>query len=85
LIRPAESESEGEAARLRRHMDKVETERPPRPARGGKMGIRIGGEPADEIDHFYRCPYSSQMVDRRDLQAVIHHDRADRLKRDLRL
>jgi hypothetical protein len=38
------------------------------------IGRRVGGDPADEIEHFYLCPACQQPVDRRDLFAVFHHE-----------
>lgn len=38
------------------------------------VGERIGGEPADEAEHFYLCKACQQPVDMRDLAAVFHHE-----------
>jgi hypothetical protein len=38
-------------------------------------GKRVGGEPANEADHFYVCGACGQAVDMRDLHAVFHHER----------
>jgi bifunctional non-homologous end joining protein LigD len=39
------------------------------------IGERIGGEPdAGEIGHFYLCKACRQLVDKRDLAAVLHHE-----------
>lgn len=40
----------------------------------GIRGVRLGGEPADEAEHFYACPACGQAVDCRDLGAVFHHE-----------
>jgi hypothetical protein len=37
---------------------------------------RIGGAPRDEIQHFYRCRACGQMVDKRRLGDVFHHEEA---------
>ena len=41
------------------------------------IGQRVGGDPADEIEHFYLCAACHQPVDKRDLFAVFHHEEAD--------
>jgi hypothetical protein len=43
----------------------------------GIRGQRIGGEPADEAEHFYTCEHCGQSVDRRDLFSVLHHEQAE--------
>jgi len=44
----------------------------------GRMnGKRVGGEPENEADHFYQCPSCGQLVDKRDLGEVMHHEIAD--------
>lgn len=40
------------------------------------VGVREGGEPEDELSHFYRCAQCDQPVDMRDLAAVFHHEDA---------
>jgi hypothetical protein len=40
----------------------------------GIKGIRLGGEPKDESEHFYACAECGQLVDRRDLGQVLHHE-----------
>lgn len=40
----------------------------------GIRGERVGGEPAKESEHFYRCPACGQAVDMRDLGQVFHHE-----------
>lgn len=37
---------------------------------------RSGGEPVDELAHYYRCGRCGQAVDKRDLGAVFHHEAA---------
>lgn len=39
-----------------------------------EMGKRVGGEPADEADHFYICQACGQAVDMRKLGDVLHHE-----------
>ena len=43
----------------------------------GIRGKPIGGEPADEAEHFYACPVCGQAVDKRDLFAVLHHEQEE--------
>jgi hypothetical protein len=43
----------------------------------GIRGKRLGGEPADEAEHFYTCPTCGQSVDKRDLFAVFHHEQEE--------
>jgi hypothetical protein len=43
----------------------------------GFRGERIGGEPADESEHFYVCDACGQAVDKRDLFAVLHHEQEE--------
>ena len=38
------------------------------------VGERLGGDPADELAHFYLCAACQQPVDKRDLAAVFHHE-----------
>jgi len=38
------------------------------------IGQRIGGDPDDELEHFYLCKACQQPVDMRDLAAVFHHE-----------
>jgi hypothetical protein len=38
------------------------------------VGVRQGGEPEDELQHFYQCKACGQPVDMRDLAAVFHHE-----------
>jgi hypothetical protein len=38
------------------------------------QGVRLGGEPANEADHFYVCEHCKQAVDMRDLGQVFHHE-----------
>jgi hypothetical protein len=40
----------------------------------GIRGKRVGGEPADEAEHFFTCAACGQAVDKRDLFAVLHHE-----------
>jgi len=40
----------------------------------GIIGIREGGEPENESDHFYICAECGQAVDKRDLGQVFHHE-----------
>ena len=35
---------------------------------------RVGGEPADEREHFIQCPDCSEWIDMRDLGAVLAHE-----------
>ena len=37
-------------------------------------GKRVGGDPANEADHFYVCEECGQAVDMRDLFQVFHHE-----------
>ena len=39
------------------------------------LGERVGGDPADEAEHFYLCKACQQPVDMRDLAAVFHHEK----------
>jgi hypothetical protein len=39
------------------------------------VGERLGGAPADEREHFYRCPECGQAVDKRDPGQVFHHEK----------
>lgn len=41
--------------------------------RGKYIGRRVGGEPADEADHFIQCPECQGWVDMRDLGQVADH------------
>jgi hypothetical protein len=38
------------------------------------VGKRIGGEPANEAEHFYECAACGQAVDKRQLGDVFHHE-----------
>lgn len=40
----------------------------------GIYGTRVGGEPENEAEHFYKCAACGQSVDMRDLGAVFHHE-----------
>ncbi|MDB5407711.1 MAG: hypothetical protein JWL84_2623 [Rhodospirillales bacterium] len=42
---------------------------------GTIIGERVGGDPADEAEHYQVCPACGQTVDMRDLDAVLHHER----------
>lgn len=42
--------------------------------RGKFIGSRVGGEPAHEADHFYKCPVCGGWVDKRDLGQVFSHE-----------
>ena len=42
-----------------------------------RPGRRVGGEPADEAEHFMACPVCGQAIDKRDLGQVFHHDDPD--------
>ena len=48
----------------------------PRPPGFQYVG-RSGGEPLDELGHYYRCGRCGQPVDKRDFGAVMHHEVAD--------
>lgn len=37
-------------------------------------GVHVGGEPANEAEHFYTCPVCGQAVDMRRLGDVFHHE-----------
>jgi hypothetical protein len=41
---------------------------------GQIIGQRQGGEPDSVLDHFYTCPTCGQLVDKRDLGQVLHHE-----------
>jgi hypothetical protein len=41
---------------------------------GEIIGHRLGLQPSNEADHFYRCPRCGQPVDKRDLGQVLHHE-----------
>lgn len=43
----------------------------------GIIGTRVGGEPANEVEHFYVCQHCGQAVDMRDLGAVFHHEQTE--------
>lgn len=36
--------------------------------------LRVGGDPANEVEHFYICLACGQAVDKRDLGEVFHHE-----------
>jgi hypothetical protein len=40
-------------------------------------GVRIGGDPTNEADHFFVCKACGQAVDMRDLGQVFHHEEDD--------
>ena len=42
--------------------------------RGRCIGVPVGGEPADESDHFYVCFKCGAWVDMRDLATVLDHE-----------
>lgn len=44
---------------------------------GEIIGTRVGGEPANEADHFFVCKACGQAVDMRDLGQVFHHEEDD--------
>jgi hypothetical protein len=48
-----------------------------KPKPGEIIGTRVGGEPANEADHFFVCKACGQAVDRRDLGQVFHHEEDD--------
>ena len=35
---------------------------------------RVGGEPADEVEHFIRCPTCGRWIDCRDFGQVLQHE-----------
>lgn len=37
-------------------------------------GVRQGGEPDNEADHFYTCACCGQAVDKRNFNEVFHHE-----------
>ena len=39
-----------------------------------KKGVRVGGEPASEAEHFMKCPGCGQHFDMRNLGDVFYHD-----------
>jgi hypothetical protein len=41
---------------------------------GKNSGMRLGGEPESEAEHFYVCKACGQAVDMRDLGQVFHHE-----------
>ena len=41
--------------------------------RGKYRGRRVGKEPADESEHFMRCPRCGGLIDKRDLGQVFEH------------
>jgi hypothetical protein len=52
----------------------------------GVRGVRAGGEPEDERDHFYTCPDCGRVIDKRDLEAVLLHEVGhDQLRDSLRI
>lgn len=53
-----------------------ETNKPDNPG-VGIVGIREGGNPANEEDNFYVCLKCGQAVDMRDLGQVFHHEEPD--------
>lgn len=42
-----------------------------------KPGVRVGGEPAREAEHFMICPECGQAFDMRNLAEVFHHEQPD--------
>jgi len=42
--------------------------------RGEFIGQRVGGEPKDESEHFYKCEACGGYVDMRDLGNVFEHE-----------
>ena len=42
--------------------------------RGKYLGQRVGGESADEAEHFMKCPACGGVFDMRDLGQVFEHD-----------
>jgi hypothetical protein len=42
--------------------------------RGAIFGKRVGAPPADEAEHFIRCPACSGWIDCRDLGHVLDHE-----------
>jgi translation initiation factor 2 beta subunit (eIF-2beta)/eIF-5 len=40
---------------------------------GKILGVRLGGEPDNYLDHFYTCKQCG-LVDKRDLGQVFHHE-----------
>lgn len=46
-----------------------------RDALNAKPARRVGGEPADEAEHFFVCATCGQAVDKRRLGDVLHHER----------
>jgi hypothetical protein len=42
--------------------------------RGEIIGHRVGGEPADEAEHFIKCPTCGNWIDMRDLAQVLEHE-----------
>jgi hypothetical protein len=42
--------------------------------RGTYIGKRIGDPPADEAEHFIRCPACGGWIDVRDLAQVLEHE-----------
>ena len=38
------------------------------------LGIRVGGEPVNEVEHFLNCRACGQAFDMRDLGQVFHHE-----------
>jgi hypothetical protein len=43
--------------------------------RGEFMGRRVGGDPANEAEHFIKCGACGGWIDCRDLGAVFEHER----------
>jgi hypothetical protein len=46
----------------------------PRIPKGSILGVRLGGEPVDEREHFFRCAACGGWVDKRDLGDVFSHE-----------
>lgn len=49
---------------------------PPQPPipRGRYLGHRVGGDPADEREHFFQCTICGGWVDMRDMGDVLAHE-----------
>jgi hypothetical protein len=54
-------------------MTKIASMTPPVP-RGKIIGKRVGEQPTDEADHFFKCEMCGGYFDARDLGAVLDHD-----------
>jgi hypothetical protein len=49
-------------------------------SRGKYRGKRIGGEPASEAGHFYRCELCGGLFDKWDLSMVLDHEGRCRIR-----